>query len=333
MKKISIIAGLLTTIFAAFASAGHAKPVVLKMVTVWPVNAPQSYFYGVFIKMVNERAEKQGIQVRIDGMGGPEIVAPMQLFEAMRTGIVDVGLSTGGYYNGECPELSAAGVLPFNKEHLKVLHETNFQELVNGACRDKSKVIVLAQAILGGYTLMSTKPVKGADWSGLKVRVYSKQTAAGVEGLGGASVFMPPAEVFTALQKGIIDATIRSPVDAIGFGERNIYKYIVEPSCSFGEGHIYMSARAWDPLPEETKAFLKDVSRDIENMAFQRDKEQSEKALDVYVKEDGVKIIQLSPEDQKKVAKVFRADFLDFLAQKSPKYGTQIRDLLKDYIW
>ena len=96
---------------------------------------------------------------------------------------------------------------------------------------------------------------------------------------------------------------------------------------------LYISTRAWDPLPDATKAFLKDLSRDIEKMAFQWDKQKEKEALDIYVREDGVKLVKLSPEDQRKVAKVFRADFLDYLAQKSPQYGAQIKDLLKDSIW
>ena len=333
MKKFSFMVVVIMVMSMMFSSAGSAKPVVLKIVAAWPVNAPQCHWYHRFSDLANERAEKQGIPLRIRKVGCPEIVAAMQQFEAMRTGMVDMGLSTGGYYSGECPELTAPGALPFNDEHLRILHETKFPDIVNAAAREQSKVRSMAQVIFRGYTLLSTKLVNGADWSGLKVRVYSKQTAAGVEGLGGASVFMPPAEVFPALQKGIIDGCIRNPVDAIGFGERNIYKYFVLPACSFGEAHIYISTRAWDPLPDNTKAFLKNLSRDIEKMAFQWDKQKEAEALDTYVREDGVKIVKLSPEDQKKVAKVFRSDFLDYLAQKSPQYGAQIKDLLKDAIW
>ena len=75
------------------------------------------------------------------------------------------------------------------------------------------------------------------------------------------------------------------------------------------------------------------MSRDVEKMAFTWNKEKSAEALNAYIKEDGVQIIELSPEDQKKVAKAFRADYLDHIAKVSPKYGVQLKKVLEKYAW
>lgn len=49
--------------------------------------------------------------------------------------------------------------------------------------------------------------------------------------------------------------------------------------------------------------------------------------------EDKVKLVWASSEEERKLAKAFRADNLDSIAKKSPKYGTKIQDLLKGFLY
>ena len=44
-------------------------------------------------------------------------------------------------------------------------------------------------------------------------------------------------------------------------------------------------------------------------------------------------MIELSPADQRKAAKAFRADYLDYMAEKFPKYGVPLKNLLDEYVY
>ena len=74
----------------------------------------------------------------------------MQHFEAMRTGITDMVLNTGGYFGGECPGLTAIDAIAPGENYLKILRKTKVMDIVNAAAREKSKVRLLAQVTFRG---------------------------------------------------------------------------------------------------------------------------------------------------------------------------------------
>jgi TRAP-type C4-dicarboxylate transport system substrate-binding protein len=184
-----------------------------------------------------------------------------------------------------------------------------------------------------GFTLLSTKPVKPGDWSGLKIRSSGTISATGIPGMGGTSMLIPAAEVFEALQRGIIDATYRAASDAYSFGERGIYKYIIMPRFSEAPCFWFISAKVWDKLPDNTKTFLRVVSKDLEESAILWWRKYDEDTVVKYMDEDKIKLIWCSPEEERKLAKAFRWDNLEVIAKKSPKYGARILELLKGYVY
>ena len=341
MKKLAVLIMVFGgTLFVAshFFSAGTAsaaETVVLKAVAAWPLHVLQNKPFHEFIKVSNEKAKAKGVPLVIDKKGGPEVVPTMQQFEAMRSGIVDLVYTPTDYFAGECIEGTSPSVIrPEIGYYRNAIRETKLMDILNTAYRKKSGVRFLGIFITGQqFTLLSTKPVNGADWSRLKVRSFGTITSLGIEKLGGSSVFIPSAEVFTSLDRGMIDGIMGAAIDRLGFGERKIYKYYLTPGFFLGTGGLFISTKVWDSLPENVKGFMGDICGEMEDWAFKYFKEGDEAAIDTYVKEDGVQLVKLSPEDQKKTGKAFRESYLDYIVQKSPEFGVKIKDSLKGYVY
>ena len=341
MKKLAVLVMVFGgTLFVAsnFFTAGTASaagPVVLKAVAAWPLHVLQNNPFHEFIKVFNEKAKAKGVPLVIDKKGGPEVVPTMQQFEAMRAGIVDLVYTPTDYFAGECIEGTSPSVIrPEIDYYRNAIRQTKLMDLINTAYRKKSGVRFLAILLTGQQmTLLSTKAVNGADWSGLKVRSFGTITSLGIEKLGGSSVFIPSAEVFTALQRGTIDGIMGAAMDRLGFGERKIYKYYLKPGFFLGTGGLFISTKVWDSLPENAKAFIGDICGEMEDWAFSYLKGEDEAAINTYVKEDGVQVVTLSPEDQKKTGKAFRESYLEYIVQKSPEFGAKLNDLLKGYVY
>jgi len=137
--------------------------------------------------------------------------------------------------------------------------------------------------------------------------------------------------VYEALQRGIVDGVIGSVHDRWAWGEKGVYKYIMQPGCMEASTYMFISAKVWDGLPSDVKSLLKDVAQDVQNAGFFWVKEWEDEALQNYIKE-GVQTFQLSREDEQKVAKAFRRDYLQWLAEQSPDYGARLFKLLEPYI-
>jgi TRAP-type C4-dicarboxylate transport system substrate-binding protein len=325
----------LTTLWANVAMAASAGPVELRAITAWPMHVGQNYWFHEIIKEVNERAKKAGIPLTIKKLGGPEVIGTMQQFSGMRSGTVDMVYTSGDYFSGETIELGALGsIKPDPLYFLNVLRETKVMDVVRDACREKSGCFPLFTILMGrGFTLLSAKPINPGNWSGLKIRSIGGQTAIGIPAMGGSAVLIPPAEVFEALQRGTVDGVMGAASDRYSFGERGVYKYILMPKVFESSTYWFVGSKVWDGLPENMKTFLRGVGNEMEEAGLTWCRKWEDDTIIKYMNEDKVKLIWASPEEEHKLAKAFRADNLEAMAKKSPKYGQKIQDLLKGFLY
>ena len=340
MKRMFLLAmvfvgSLVLTVWVNPSMAASAGPIELRAITAWPTQTGSSYWFHEFVKEVNERAEKAGIPLTIKKLGGPEVIGTMQQFAAMRSGTVDMVYTSGEYFSGETVELTALGVIrPDTLFFLNALRETKVIDVVRAACREKSGSIPISPIQMGkGYSLLSTKPVKPGDWSGLKIRSAGVTSAIGIPAMGGAAALVPAAEVFDALQRGIIDAVYGSAYDRYTFGERGMYKYIIMPRFSEATCYWFISAKVWDGLPENMKTFLMSVSNDMTEASATWCRKWDDDMIVKYMNEDKMKLVWCTATEERKLAKAFRMDVLENIAKKSPNYGQKIYNLLKDYVY
>lgn len=331
---LSLAVNLLMTTSVAHAQQPQ-KPIVLRALTAWPVHVGQNYWYHEFIKVANERAEKGGVPLKIEKTGGPEVVGTMQQFGAMRSGTVDMVYTSGDYFTGETIELSAISCIrPDPLYLLTTIRDTGVMDIVNEACRKKSGSIALFPTLMGrGFTLLSTKPIKPGDWSGMRIRSIGGMTATGIPAMGGSALLIPPAEVFDALQRGTIDAAVGSASDRYSLGERGVYKYILMPRFFESATYWFMAAKVWDGLPDNVKTFFKGLAKSQEDEGFPWCRKWDDDNVLKFINEDKVKLVWCTPEEEHKIAKAFRANYLDVMVQKSPDYGARIQKVLKDYVY
>lgn len=340
MKRTILLAmvfvgSLVLTLWVNPSMAASAKPVELGGITAWPEHVKQNYWFHEFIKEVNERAKKASIPLTIKKLGGPEVVGTAQQFAAMRAGTVDMVYTGADYFTGETPELIATGsIRPDPLFFIHVLRETKVVDVLNEALRERSGCIALLPVNQGrGLTLLSTKPVKPGDWSGLKIRSIGGQTAIGIPAMGGSATLIPAAEVFEALQRGTVEGVVGMASDRYSFGERGVYKYIIMPRFAEAHAFWFISVKAWDKLPDNIKAFLKNVSNDMEEEIPTWCRKWDDDTIVKYMDEDKVKLLWCTPEEERKLAKAFRMDVLESLVKKSPNYGQKIYNLMKGYVY
>jgi TRAP-type C4-dicarboxylate transport system substrate-binding protein len=315
--------------------AAYAKPIELRAVAAWPTHLKQVYWFHEYIKEVNTRAEKNGLSFKIKKLGGPEVFGTREQFGAIRSGAVDMAYTAGEYFDGETVELTSIYTIrPDPLYYLNALRETKVMDVVNEASREKSGVISIFSTLFGrGFTLLSTRSFNPGDWSGMKIRGGGTFSSTAIKRMGGSPVSMPGGEVFEALQRGIVDAVWGTSADRYAFGERGIYKYILMPRVSFQTTHFYLSAKVWDQLPDNIKTFLKGVSHDLEPKSVLWCRQWDDETVLKYIDEDGIKLLWCSPEQERKIGKAFREDWLELAIKKSPKYGPRIHELLKDHLY
>jgi TRAP-type C4-dicarboxylate transport system substrate-binding protein len=132
-----------------------------------------------------------------------------------------------------------------------------------------------------------------ADLKGLKVRTGSQEQADFVRKLGATSLTMGPAEVPSALERGLVDAI----VTGIGGGQlwqdqlKTAYLYPV----NFNGIYIVVNKAAFDALTPEEQAAVKQASAETDQ--WLRETSKTEDARDLEAMRAKLTITDATPED------------------------------------
>jgi TRAP-type transport system periplasmic protein len=141
--------------------------------------------------------------------------------------------------------------------------------------------------VLGIYGLdfrqviSKTKPVSvPADFDGMKLRVIGSDYRVDTfSSLGANPVPVPWAEVFTALQTGVVDAAESTYA---GFYEEKLYEvtdYLSKTNHVFGPTFLLMSTAAFNQLTPEQQTGFREIGREMVGEAFAKAEEISNNSL------------------------------------------------------
>ena len=106
------------------------------------------------------------------------------------------------------------------------------------------------------------------DFDGLKTRSHGTTMTDAINGLGGEGRFMAFADVYTALERGILDAGVTGA--HAGHGQRwyEVTDNLVGPFISMPMGFETMNKDAWDDIPADLQAIVieEGAKMELENL-------------------------------------------------------------------
>ena len=104
MRTLARIVVVLVSALAFLPPVAGAQEVTLKVVSAFPENSLYVKRLEAWIGRVND--EGKGV-LRLNFIGGPKAVPTFEVGNAVRTGVVDVAMSTGAFYTNVFPESDA----------------------------------------------------------------------------------------------------------------------------------------------------------------------------------------------------------------------------------
>jgi TRAP-type C4-dicarboxylate transport system substrate-binding protein len=236
------------------------------------------------------------------GLGGAETI------RVLKTGVVDVTETYGGYVAGELPMieiLEIPGIFPNPEIAKKAIlawkpHEAKILE-------EKANAVLLAMAVYPDQALWSKKPLrKLEDFKGLKIRVHSVALSSLVAGLGGEPLTIAFAETYTALERGTLDAAISGTKPGYGLRWYEVSKYLVGPIAMRPHVALAINKNAWKRLPVDVQQILKEEAEKlVESKAFEAIEVWNKEGIDKSV-EKGMEHLPFSPELQTAIKEVLR---------------------------
>lgn len=254
-RKSTLVACLIgATLIAAPMGAAHAET-TLKAVAAFPKNNAQTISFLKFIAYVNKK--EKGI-LHINYIGGPEVTPAKTQPIALRNGLFDLLFGPPAYYLGLFPEGDA---MDGTKTPAQTRAVGGFK-MIDAAARKRLGATFLGRFNFGIYLnvfLKNKPPMKpngDLDLHGLKIR-SSGSYLDFLKALGATPVTMPTSEIYTALERGVVDGAAASLSDAYTDSLYKFLKYRIDPPFSKGVVILIGNAKKIDSMPAKAQKDLR----------------------------------------------------------------------------
>lgn len=325
---------------AAVASTAVSAPYVManktynwKMVTTWPPNLPVLQTGAErFAKRLTEATEGR---IKIQVFAGGELVPPMGAFDAVSDGTVECASGAAYYWAGKTPACQWFSAVPFglNAQGMNAwfygggglqLWEEVYAPF-NVVPRPQGNTGVQ----MGGWFRKEMKTIE--DFKGLKMRIPGLGGKV-ISKAGGTVVLLPGGEIFTSLERGVIDATEWvGPMHDLRMGFYKAAKYYYypgwhEPGTTL---EVMFNKKVYDELSNDLKTIIDAVAMETNLWSLSEFEAGNGAALEELITQHKVNLVRFPQallEDLRKLA----VETLEEEANKDP-LARKVHDAFKKF--
>jgi len=287
-------------------------------------------YWGTWVKLVHERTNGQ-MEIKLFPPGA--IAKGREIYGAVQSGAVEVGCSYGAYHSAEIPEAYAEYSIPMAFENMDSVYKFYYNykdgavlKLLDKFYRANGTTILSVAAFTVGF--MTKFPIeKVEDLKGKKVRASGPYGLL-LRNLGATPVLIASPEQYMAIQRGTIDGTLNPLYMAETYKLKEVIKYIILPPVGYGLGDTYVNLDAWNKLPDNLKAIVKQAAVDAA-MIYKSEYVELESADIKKAEAAGVKVYTLPDSELAKIRKAAEPVWAQVAAKSAG--CKQIIDLLREF--
>lgn len=274
------------------------KPLVLKLATHV---LPTHFLMGkeVLPEWAEQIEEETGGRVKIKIYDSQSMGKLPEEWDMLKSGMSDIGWIVFPFYRGVFPLseiMSQPGLKP-NKGQEIDYYNAMFDKYLKA---EYSEVKAFFPTILGDTYLNTIKSLENLDnLKGRQIRCGSSQKSW-VQAIGGTPATMPPSELYTALERGIVDG-VTFPMDAVkSYKLYEVAKYHTPMNLGMGMAVFAMNQKIWDKLPTDIQQVFMKLNPELQKKMIQACLDDAQKAITI-AEESGSIVSSLSDQDAAKL--------------------------------
>ncbi|CAO1669813.1 MULTISPECIES: TRAP transporter substrate-binding protein DctP [Halomonadaceae] len=321
IKHCAIALAVAGTAGTGFSSEVEAQQ--LNMLAGYPSNFAWYREIGPkFIEMVEEYSDGS-VQINVQG---PDVVPAFEQLQPVQAGAFDLLFTHAAYHSGTTAiglSLDAIDVDPIKRREEGLIDyiDEHYQEL-------GLKLISAPSTGTKGFRFYLREPITGEPGlEGRRIRgTVSYQSM--IEELGGAVVNMPVTDIYTALQRGVIDGAAWGLTGASDLQWHEIIDYMTDPEFGQVGVMIYMNLDRWNALDSDAQNALIEAGKQIEiDSVAHFDAVQKEEAD--FLIDNGMQITSFSESESEAHERLWAEGVWKVAEEQSGDDARQLREMAK----
>ena len=234
-------------------------PIEIQFACINRTVAPCELFDHFFRKQIEERTNGKVI---IDITSFPELgIAGPDSLNLITNGSLSFAEISSSYVSGAMPEAELQilfGVYETHEHYMGV--QQAIGPLVDSLFEENSEggKVISHMWISGADQFFFCKdPIQSlSDFDGRKVRSHGSALSDWIEGFGAAAQFVAFAEVYTALERGVLDCGVTVAFASVAQRWYEVTTYMVGPLATQAVNTIIMSPHVWNDLPPDIQQIM-----------------------------------------------------------------------------
>ncbi|MCA0847880.1 TRAP transporter substrate-binding protein DctP [Salipiger thiooxidans] len=240
--------------------------------------------YNKWLWFQEEAAKRTDGRLQVEILTFPEVgLTGTDVLRVIESGLISIAEVSTGYVSGDFPLIEATdlpGMVSSIDQSRKVYDAWLEKVVVPNSAAMGGKVY--STFVWGSIYLFTADPVETvADFRGRKIRVFAPAQARLIEELGGEPVSMPISEVYSALQRGVIDGMITGPDQINPMAAWEVTPYVTDIGIAPLGAYIVISQPAWDALPGDIQQVLTDMQAEFTDVGWSTGKANDELGLSI----------------------------------------------------
>ncbi len=320
-RQTAVVMGMILALAVIWVVMGPrivlAKELKLTFATTTPPNSNLEIASQRFVEAV---AKKTGERIKIKHYGAGSLYNAKTIMPAISNGQVDMGIlhvaragrrSTVLEFIGS---FGAQGCWDSYEHYFRFLDNPKVRSIASEEFEKYFNSRLLAPLAFGtGLVGRRDKPIEHVgDYKGLKMRTSGTAQATMYKALGAVPVGLSSKEIYTALQRG----TIQAATSGVSRWRRSkLYEaapYLtVDPTLPYLSMWLVISRKTWDELSEADRAILLETAGESEK--WTREYAATERKEDLeFLKSQAKVLLDLSPEEKRKLVNIVKPEMKKF---------------------
>lgn len=303
MKKLFLpgLAGsiglLVLFIVACGGAAAETETITLQYACINRTLKPCELVISTFVPMVSE-ATNGRVEIQVTSF--PELgLSGTDILRLVKDGTLGFGEVYAGYVAGDLPITDAQYLWGSvrdreAKERAVLAAKGEMDGAVSGATG--GGVILIRNWYPSDNYFFMKSPIRNLeDFKGKKIRQHSTALGDFIKGFGGEGQFVAFADVYTALERGVLDGAVTCTTCGMGLKWYEVTDYLIGPIPDRSHSWGVVNKDVWDKISPDLQQTLLRVSKEYEEIQKGLREGWEEEAL-ATAREKGMEIIEFSPE-------------------------------------